>query len=90
MDITTNIDYKVKGYYNRWSVIDTYSGYALLENNTYGDETCYLVAEIANNVQEKEYSNKTTGEKMMIPTIMEIICETYDDIHTALEDIGLF
>ena len=32
-----NVSYKVQGYTNKWSVIDRYKGFALLENETYGD-----------------------------------------------------
>lgn len=87
--VKKGIDYKVKGYYNKWSVIDVHKGYALLENNTYGDETCYLVVRTNSNVQELEYTKKSTGEKIMLPTIMEVICETYDGIEIALEDEGI-
>jgi hypothetical protein len=83
--IQRNKDYKVEGYTNRWSVIDTYHGFALLENNTYGDETCYLVVKEDAKVEEKTYT-KRNGEKITLPTIMETVCETYDDLETALED----
>ena len=83
--IQRNKDYKVEGYTNRWSVIDTYHGFALLENNTYGDETCYLVVKQDAKVEEKTYT-KRNGEKITLPTIMETVCETYDDLITALED----
>ena len=59
---------KIEGYIGKWSAIDTYKNYYLLENNCYGDETCYLVINEDNKV----------------------ICETYDDIVTALEDEGIF
>ena len=89
MNVQKNIDYKVKGYYNKWSIIDTYKGYALMENNTYGDETCYLVVKVKDNVQDKEYIKKSNGEKIVLPTIMEVVCETYDGIEIALEDEGI-
>ena len=87
--LSKEIEYKVDGYYNRWSVIDTYNGYSLLENSTWGDETCYLV--VKNNVEvvDKEYVKRSSGEKVMIPTIMEVVCETFDDIEVALEDEGI-
>ena len=85
-NVKKNVDYKVKGYYNKWSVIDTYRHYALLENNTYGDETCYLVVDMNNNVEELEYTKKSTNEKIMLPTIMSVVCETYDGIEIALTD----
>lgn len=91
--IKKGIDYKVTGYSNKWSVIDTYTcvfgRYALLENNTYGDETCYLVVNMDMNVINKEYTKKSTGEKVVLPTIIGVTCETYDDIITALEDEGI-
>lgn len=87
--LKNNVDYKVKGYTNRWSVIDQYKGYRLLENCTYGDETCLLVVRYNAKVEDIEYTKKSTGEKIIIPTIMEVVCETYDDIVTALEDEGI-
>ena len=89
MNVQKNINYKIKEYYNKWTVIDTYKGYALMENNTYGDETCYLVVKIKDNVQNKKYTNKSTGEKVILPTIMEVLCETYDGLEIALEDEGI-
>lgn len=59
---------KIEGYIGKWSAIDTYKNYYLLEHNFYGDETCYLVINEDN----------------------EVVCETYDDIETALEDLGIF
>lgn len=59
---------KIEGYKGKWSAIDTYNNYYLLEHNYYGDETCYLVINEDN----------------------EVVCETYDDIETALEDLGIF
>jgi hypothetical protein len=88
MKIEMNNEYRVNGYTNRWSVIDEYHGYALLENNTYGDETCYLVVKQYAKVEDKTYT-KRNGEKITLPTIMETVCETYDDLHTALEDACL-
>lgn len=76
--------YKVKGYTNRWSIMDTYRGYALLENETYGDETCYLVVKINAPVENKQYTRKD-GTKIMLPTIMKVVCETYDDLITTIE-----
>ena len=80
-----NIEYKVEGYRNRWSVIDEYKNYALLENCTWGDETCYLVVAKSCKIENKKYKNQA-GEVYMLPTIADVICETYDDIQTALED----
>lgn len=34
---------KIKGYTGRWSAFDSYRNYYILENDYYGDETCYLV-----------------------------------------------
>ena len=80
------VEYKVNGYYNRWTIIDTYKNYSLLENTSWGDETCYLVVDNDVEVIDKEYTNKSTNRKVIIPTIKTIICETFDGIITALED----
>lgn len=62
---------KLEGYTNKWSAIDSMEVknkvYYLMENNTWGDETCYLVIDENKNV----------------------ICETFDDIETALKDEGI-
>ena len=64
-------DLKINGYTNKWSAFDSLTfgdhTYYLMENNTWGDETCYLVIDENKNV----------------------ICETFDDIRTALEDEGV-
>ena len=84
----TNTDYKVKGYTNRWSIIDTLDNYALLENNTYGDETCYLVVKLDEKPVTLPYKKKD-GTYVNLPTINNVVCETFDDIQTALEDEGI-
>lgn len=84
----THTEYRVKGYTNRWSVIDTYRGYALLENCTYGDETCYLVVKLEQQPVTLPYKKKD-GTFVNLPTIFEVVCETYDGIETALKDEGL-
>lgn len=70
---------KVEGYYNTWYQIDDLTHadktYLLLENEKWGDETSALVViatekRTAKNEIPKEY----------------IVCETFDDIETALED----
>lgn len=89
MNVQKNINYKVNGYYNKWSVIAIYKGYALLENSTWGDETCYLVVKVKDNVQDKEYTKKSNGEKIVLPTIIKVLCETFDGLEIALEDKGI-
>ena len=81
-------DYKVKGYKNKWSLIDTYQGYGLLENNTWGDETCYLVVELNQNPVILPYKMKD-GTTVNLPTIIKVLCETFDNIVQALEDEGI-
>lgn len=83
------IEYKVDGYYNKWSIIDTYRNYSLLENTSWGDETCYLVVDNNVEVINKEYTKRGTNEKIVIPTIKTVICETFDGIIVALEDEGI-
>lgn len=46
---------ELKGYYGKWSSIDKkemydFTTYYLMENNTFGDETFYLVIDNDNNV----------------------------------------
>jgi hypothetical protein len=81
------VEYKVCGYRNRWSIIDTVADYVLLENCTYGDETCYLVVKDQEPVMRTyRRPDDTTVE---LPTIMDVICETYDGREIALEEEGL-
>lgn len=87
--LNKQIEYKVNGYYNRWAVVDTYKNYSLLENTLWGDETCYLVVDNNVEIVDKEYTKRSTGEKIVIPTIKTIICETFDGIIVALEDKGI-
>ena len=81
---------KVENYIGLWSVIDDLNGYVLLEHNTYGDETCYLVAK-ANDFTLKDFIKKSTEEKVKIPFLPETatIFETYDGIEICLEDEGI-
>lgn len=81
-------EYKVKGYRNKWYVIDKYRDYVLLENCSLGDMTCWLVAKITDNVQDEEYNTKSGG-KIILPTIQSVICETYDLLDWALRDEGI-
>lgn len=89
--INRSTEYKVKGYTNRWSVIDKYKEWALLENCTWGDETCYLVVRRDAPVMRKHSTDTTWSGKMVgyYDEIQEVVCETYDDIVTALEDEGI-
>ena len=83
-----NVEYKVLNYTNRWHVIDTYKRWALLENCTWGDETCYLVVPMDQEITMKKYRRKD-GSLIELPTIEIVTCETYDGIEIALEDEGL-
>ena len=76
---------KVINYKGFWSVIDDFEGYVLLEHNTYGDETCYLV------VKASDFVWKEISTNVIVPFFDQLayIYETYDDIKTCLEDEGL-
>lgn len=87
--IEPNVSYKVKGYTNRWSVVDESRGFVLLENETYGDETCYLVVRKSVKPQDKLYILKSSGENVTIPTICSQVYETYDGIAEAIKDYDL-
>lgn len=77
----------VKDYVGAWAVIDDMNGYVLLEHNTYGDETCYLVAK-AKDFIWKAFKKKGTEEKVILPYFEETY-ETYDGLEEALEDYDL-
>lgn len=78
---------KVKDYVGAWAVIDDMNGYVLLEHNTYGDETCYLVAK-AKDFTWKVFKKKGTEEKVILPYFEETY-ETYGGLEEALEDYDL-
>ena len=65
---------EVDGYTDTWSafdvkvIVDNKDVYYILENDEYGDETCYLIYDAGFDLA---------------------VCETYDDIETALEDEGI-
>lgn len=86
--LQANVEYKVKDYRNRWSIIDTNEGYGLLENCSYGDETCYLVVKLDQEPVMRTYRRRDDST-VELPTIMEVVCETFDGIETALEDEGI-
>ncbi len=77
----------VEGYRGFWSVIDTHLNYLLLEHNTYGDETCYLVVD-ARKTEMKRFHKKDGTLTPPIPNFPHAF-ETYDDITTCLEDEGI-
>lgn len=61
---------RIEGYIGKWSAfdkLDLLKTFYILENDYYGDETCYLVIDNDNN----------------------FICETFDDLETALKDFGI-
>ena len=39
---------EINGYTNKWSCVDTYGTFGMFENDTWGDETCYLICEEQN------------------------------------------
>ena len=82
------VDYIVEGYTTLWSIVDEAFGFVLLENNTYGDETCYLVVRKNTVANDKEYT-KRNGEKVLLPTITSRVYETYDGIRQCLDDEGI-
>lgn len=86
--IEQNVEYRVKGYTNKWALIDTLEHYGLLENSTWGDETCYLVVDLNQEAEMKRYK-RTDGSFVELPTIMEVLGETYDGLETALDDLDI-
>lgn len=82
-------EYKIYGLYNKWSIIDEYKQYYLLENCTYGDETFYVVVDKNTLNANRVYVNYKTKQKFVIPTFEDFICETYDGLMCALYDEDL-
>ena len=81
---------KVENYIGAWTVIDDMDGYVMLEHNTYGDETCYLVAK-AEDFMWKDFIKKSTEEKIKLAYLPETatVFETYDGIEICLNDEGV-
>ena len=52
---------KIEGYSGKWSAIDSYDKYYLMENNYYGDETCYLIIDDTNTVIAETYDDIVTA-----------------------------
>ena len=52
---------KIEGYSGLWSAFDSYKNYYILENNYYGDETCYLVINENNKVIWETYDDIVTA-----------------------------
>lgn len=77
---------KVVGFNGFWSVIDDLEGYVLLEHNTHGDETCYVVAR-ASDFEWRQIRLRN-NEVVNVPyfSLNSRIYETFDDIRTCLED----
>lgn len=83
-------NYRVKGYRNRWAVIDEVSRdgvkYLLLENESFGDESVMLVVRDDAPVEQKEIIT-AQGDFRFVDVIMEVVGETWDDLETALDDL---
>ena len=83
-----DLDYKIEGRYGTWYEIDDMKvgddTYKLYESCDWGDETAAIVIK----VPSEPYAVKklSSGERVfVIPKECEV-CETFDDIKTALED----
>lgn len=77
--------YRISEYTGRWGIIDKVKvndvTYFLMENNIYGDETCYVV--VTNESIGMEYI-KSRDE--YLPKFNIVVCETYDGLLQALLD----
>lgn len=82
--------YRVKGYRNRWSVIDEKrqdgTTYFLLENECFGDESIMIVVRADARVEQKEIIT-AQGDFRTVNVIMDVVGETWDDLDTALDDL---
>lgn len=54
-------DLKIEGYRGKWSAIDKFKNYYLMEHNYYGDETCLLVIDENNKVITETYDDIKTA-----------------------------
>ena len=94
MKLEKGAEYKIVGYRYRWDIVDTqtFDGktYHLMESSI-GDECEYAVVKADAAIEMRSW--KREGTTLMLPTIVDpdndIICFTYDDIQTALEDEGI-
>ena len=94
--ITKETLIKVEGRYGTWGVIDAYltgNGlYALLESNSYGDETTLLFVKLPKSrnlyLVEEDACGNFVSKTYYLRQRFEI-SETYDDIVTALIDADL-
>lgn len=79
----------VEGYVGSWSVIDTYDGWVLLEHNRLGDET-NLILVLASEFEWRTYKD-IDGIKKHHPYFSNkvTVYETFGDIITSMEDLGL-
>lgn len=57
----TKQNMKIEGYSGKWSAIDSYDKYYLMENDYYGDETCYLIIDNTNTVIAETYDDIKTA-----------------------------
>lgn len=87
-------EFRVENHYYRWTVIDKLTNilkdtYALLESSIGDEAPLILVKWDESKFQNKEFTNKRTGEKTTLPVIPESLIiddEVYDDILIALDD----
>ena len=86
MNIREAKQIKVNNYIGSWSIIDDNGKYALLEHNTDGDETCYLVVEVDSYIM-KDFIKKSDMSIVTLPYYENVIGETYDSLDIALEDL---
>ena len=86
-----DLDYEIEGRYGTWYEIDKLEVgddiYKLYESCDWGDEAGCIVIKVPSGPYDiKKFSN---GERVyFIPEECEV-CETFDDIETALEDEGI-
>ena len=101
MDFTPeHNEYRIKDRIGTWSIIVSYFDkdnkrwFLLMESCQYGDEAgcvvVYFYAEKAEGVIMKHYVHKKIGGRLVfMPEFQYELCETWDDIKTALEDEGI-
>lgn len=89
-----DLEYEIEGRVGTWYEIDDLQVgddyYKLFESCVYGDEAGAIVIKVPQEKFEiKDHVTRLSSEKVyFIPKECEI-CETFDDIKTALEDEGI-
>jgi hypothetical protein len=89
LGINTETPVKVEGHIGTWTVIEAllYNGtcYALLEHNTYGDETAYLIVRI----KDEFWLVNQCGNRSFYIHSSRVVGSTFDGLLEGLWDYDI-